>query len=274
MTEVLELRRVGKTYTAGRGRSETIALSNVDLTIGEGEFLSIVGASGCGKSTLLRIVAGLERATSGDLLLDGAPITRPGRDRGMVFQQYTLFPWLTALDNIEFALRDSSRRERTDIAREYLEVVGLTAFADHFPAQLSGGMQQRVAIARALALRPRILLMDEPFGALDSQTRMLMQELLLAIWERDRLSVLFVTHDVEEAIFLADRVCVMASKPGRVRELVGVEAERPRTLEQQSTDTFIAARNHVRGLIHDEAVHATSGLEAVLSRREPAGGAA
>ena len=271
MTDVLQLRGLGKTYAGGKGRSETVALDNVDLTIGEGEFLSIVGASGCGKSTLLRIVAGLERQSSGELLLDGTPITRPGRDRGMVFQQYTLFPWLTALENIEFALRDSGRRERSDIAREYLEVVGLTSFAEHFPAQLSGGMQQRVAIARALALRPRILLMDEPFGALDSQTRMLMQELLLAIWERDRLSVLFVTHDVEEAIFLADRVCVMASKPGRVRELVRVEAERPRILEQQSSSLFMAARQHVRGLIHDEAVHATSGLEAVLARREPSG---
>ncbi len=271
MTDVLQLRGLGKTYAGGKGRGETVALDNVDLTIGEGEFLSIVGASGCGKSTLLRIVAGLERQSSGELLLDGTPITRPGRDRGMVFQQYTLFPWLTALENIEFALRDSGRRERSDIAREYLEVVGLTSFAEHFPAQLSGGMQQRVAIARALALRPRILLMDEPFGALDSQTRMLMQELLLAIWERDRLSVLFVTHDVEEAIFLADRVCVMASKPGRVRELVRVEAERPRILEQQSSPQFIAARQHVRGLIHDEAVHATSGLEAVLARREPSG---
>ncbi len=271
MTDVLQLRGLGKTYAGGKGRGETVALDNVDLTIGEGEFLSIVGASGCGKSTLLRIVAGLERQSSGELLLDGTPITRPGRDRGMVFQQYTLFPWLTTLENIEFALRDSGRRERSDIAREYLEVVGLTSFAEHFPAQLSGGMQQRVAIARALALRPRILLMDEPFGALDSQTRMLMQELLLAIWERDRLSVLFVTHDVEEAIFLADRVCVMASKPGRVRELVHVEAERPRNLEQQSSEQFIAARHHVRGLIHDEAVHATSGLEAVLARREPSG---
>ena len=271
MTDVLQLRGLGKTYAGGKGRSETVALDNVDLTIGEGEFLSIVGASGCGKSTLLRIVAGLERQSSGELLLDGTPITRPGRDRGMVFQQYTLFPWLTALENIEFALRDSGRRERSDIAREYLEVVGLTSFAEHFPAQLSGGMQQRVAIARALALRPRILLMDEPFGALDSQTRMLMQELLLAIWERDRLSVLFVTHDVEEAIFLADRVCVMASEPGRVRELVRVEAERPRILEQQSSSLFMAARQHVRGLIHDEAVHATSGLEAVLARREPSG---
>ncbi|MEI7778432.1 MAG: ABC transporter ATP-binding protein [Actinomycetes bacterium] len=271
MTDVLQLRGLGKTYAGGKGRGETVALDNVDLTIGEGEFLSIVGASGCGKSTLLRIVAGLERQSSGELLLDGTPITRPGRDRGMVFQQYTLFPWLTALENIEFALRDSGRRERSDIAREYLEVVGLTSFAEHFPAQLSGGMQQRVAIARALALRPRILLMDEPFGALDSQTRMLMQELLLAIWERDRLSVLFVTHDVEEAIFLADRVCVMASKPGRVRELVRVEAERPRILEQQSSSQFMAARQHVRGLIHDEAVHATSGLEAVLARREPSG---
>ena len=266
MSDVLELRGLGKRYRSGG--TETVALSNVDLSIGEGEFLSIVGASGCGKSTLLRIVAGLEAPSEGDLLLDGASIHGPGRDRGMVFQQYTLFPWLTAAANIEFALRDVARRERADIAREYLDVVGLSDFARHFPAQLSGGMQQRVAIARALALRPRILLMDEPFGASDAQTRMLMQELLLAIWEQERLSVLFVTHDVDEAILLADRVCVMASRPGRVRELVPITAPRPRTMDQQTSSESLAMRHHVRGLIHDEAVHATSGIEAVLARRQ------
>jgi NitT/TauT family transport system ATP-binding protein len=266
MSTVLELRGLHKVFPGSRGAAPTEALQAVDLQLADGEFVSLVGASGCGKSTLLRIVAGLEPHTAGELLLDGRPITGPGPDRGMVFQQYTLYPWLTAQANIEFALRAHPRRERDAIAQEYLDVVGLRQFAGHYPAQLSGGMQQRVAIARALALRPRILLMDEPFGALDAQTRVLMQELLLAIWERDRLSVLFVTHDVDEALLLADRVCVLAARPGRVREIVPVDTPRPRSLAQESDPDWWRMRTHVRGLIHDEAVHATGGLDAVLER--------
>jgi NitT/TauT family transport system ATP-binding protein len=222
-----------------------------------------VGASGCGKSTLLRIVAGLEPASGGELVLDNAPLVGPGKDRGMVFQQYTLYPWLSAQDNVEFGLRHLPKKQRADVARRFLDVVGLVDFARSYPFQLSGGMQQRVAIARALALKPSILLMDEPFGALDAQTRSLMQELLLSIWERDRLSVLFVTHDIDEAIFLADRVCVLATKPGRVRELIDVPLPRPRDFSQQMGRDFLEIKQHVRGLIHDEAARNT-GFGSVL----------
>ena len=225
MAATLVLKGVDKTFRAGKRTVD--ALHDINLTLDDGEFMSVVGASGCGKSTLLRIVAGLEPASAGELTLDNAPLLSAGRDRGMVFQQYTLYPWLSAQENIEFGLRHLPRKERSDVARRFLDVVGLRDFAASYPFQLSGGMQQRVAIARALALQPSILLMDEPFGALDAQTRSLMQELLLSIWERDRLSVLFVTHDIDEAIFLADRVCVLASKPGRVRELIDVHLPRP-----------------------------------------------
>ena len=172
-------------------------------------------------------------ASAGELTLDGAPLLAAGKDRGMVFQQYTLYPWLSAQDNVEFGLRHLPKKQRAEEARRFLDVVGLVDFAGSYPFQLSGGMQQRVAIARALALRPSILLMDEPFGALDAQTRSLMQELLLSIWERDRLSVLFVTHDIDEAIFLADRICVLSTKPGQVREIIEVHLPRPRDFSQQ-----------------------------------------
>jgi NitT/TauT family transport system ATP-binding protein len=259
----LVLSGVGKTFSTRSGSLRV--LEGIDLTLRDGEFVSVVGASGCGKSTLLRIVGGLEDATDGEILLDGSPCDRPGRDRGMVFQQYTLYPWLSAQGNIEFALRHLPRRKRPAEARRYLEMVGLADFADHYPFQLSGGMQQRVAIARALALRPDMLLMDEPFGALDAQTRGLMQELLLSIWEQHRLSVLFVTHDIDEAIFLSDRVCVLASRPGRVREVIDVPLPRPRGFEQQMSPEFLALKHHLRGLIHDEAARNT-GFADVLGR--------
>lgn len=264
MGELLRIENVGKVFP-GRDKSGVTALDQVNLSLKEGEFVSLLGASGCGKSTLLRIVAGLDEPSSGVVLLDGVEVHGPGRDRGMVFQQYTLYPWLTARQNVEFALRDEPRKTRADLGSTYLKVVGLSAFADHFPSQLSGGMQQRVAIARALALRPRILLMDEPFGALDAQTRGLMQELLLSIWERDRLSVLFVTHDVEESLILSDRVCVLATGPGRVREVVDADLPRPRVYELQNTPEFLELKRHVHSLIHDEAIQAT-GLAAVLAR--------
>jgi NitT/TauT family transport system ATP-binding protein len=251
----LVLKGVDKTF---HSRKRTVdALHDINLTLDDGEFMSVVGASGCGKSTLLRIVAGLEPASAGELTLDNAPLLSAGRDRGMVFQQYTLYPWLSAKDNIEFGLRHLPKKERSDVARRFLDVVGLQDFAASYPFQLSGGMQQRVAIARALALQPSILLMDEPFGALDAQMRSLMQELLLSIWERDRLSVLFVTHDIDEAIFLADRICVLASKPGRVRELIDVHLPRPRNFSQQMESEFLQLKQHVRGLIHDEAARNT-----------------
>ena len=255
MAATLVLKGVDKTFRGGKRTVE--ALRDINLTLDDGEFVSVVGASGCGKSTLLRIVAGLEPASAGELTLDNAPLLSAGRDRGMVFQQYTLYPWLSAQENIEFGLRHLPKKERSQLARRFLDVVGLQDFAASYPFQLSGGMQQRVAIARALALQPSILLMDEPFGALDAQTRSLMQELLLSIWERDRLSVLFVTHDIDEAIFLADRICVLSSKPGRVRELIDVELPRPRNFSQQVEREFLQLKQHVRGLIHDEAARNT-----------------
>jgi NitT/TauT family transport system ATP-binding protein len=262
MPQKLRLHQVGKTFASRSGSLR--AIDGIDLSLADGEFISVVGASGCGKSTLLRIVAGLQEATDGELEVDGQPLEGPGKDRVMVFQQYTLYPWLTARKNIEFGLSDLPRRERTDMARKHLEIVGLAEFADHYPSQLSGGMQQRVAIARALAVRPSILLMDEPFGALDAQTRGLMQELLLSIWERDRLSVLFVTHDIDEAVFLSDRICVLSSSPGRVREMISNPIERPRRFDQQMTADFLDIKRHVRDLIHDEAIHNT-GFDSVLS---------
>jgi NitT/TauT family transport system ATP-binding protein len=261
MADRLALRGVGKTFATRSGQLR--ALDDIRLTLADGEFVSVVGASGCGKSTLLRIVAGLEEATEGELVLDGAPLVGPGRDRGMVFQQYTLYPWLSAQANVEFGLRHLPRAKRAAVARDHLAVVGLADFAGHYPSQLSGGMQQRVAIARALALRPSILLMDEPFGALDAQTRGLMQELLLSIWEHDRLAVLFVTHDIEEAIFLADRVCVLAARPGRVREFIDVPLARPRRFDQQTLPEFLQLKQHVRDLIHDEAAR-SAGFADVL----------
>ncbi|MEI8058072.1 MAG: ABC transporter ATP-binding protein [Actinomycetes bacterium] len=264
MSDLLVIDHLSKSFPKKKS-DNLLVLDDINVHLAEGEFMALLGASGCGKSTLLRIVAGLEQPTSGGVWLDGHELVGPGRDRGMVFQAYTLYPWLSALKNVEFALSDRPARERTDTAREYLDVVGLAEFADHYPSQLSGGMQQRVAIARALALRPRILLMDEPFGALDAQTRGVMQELLLSIWERDRLSVLFVTHDVEESLILSDRVCVLASRPGRVKEIVEVTLPRPRMFGLQDTVEFRDLKHHVHSLIHDEAVRAT-GLEAVLAR--------
>ena len=212
----LRIENVSRVFPPVRGGAPTRALQPIDLTVGDNDFVTILGPSGCGKSTLLRLVAGLDTPSTGRILLDGAAVTGPGPDRGMVFQSYTLFPWLTVADNIAFGLREKGvpAAERVRVVESWLTRVGLTSFAHHYPKQLSGGMQQRTAIARALANDPAILLLDEPFGALDNQTRALMQELLLGIWERERKTVLFVTHDIEEAIFLASRVVVMTARPG------------------------------------------------------------
>ena len=261
MTALLRIQGVTKTFD---GRPPVAALSPVDLDLVENEFVSLVGTSGCGKSTLLGIVAGLVEPTTGEVLVDGQRVTGPGRDRGVVFQTYTLFPWLTARQNIEFALdgeRGMTRDARRRAAIEHLDLVGLSAFADAYPRQLSGGMKQRVAIARALCYRPRILLMDEPFGALDAQTRLLMQELLTRIWESHRLTVLFVTHDVEEAVTISDRVLVMSNRPGRLKEEVAIPLARPRTLAQQETAEFLALRHRVLASIREEAVAIEPGMD-------------
>ena len=214
---ILQVRGVERRFVS-RARS-TLALQATDLDVAENDFITILGPSGCGKSTLLRIVAGLDVQTAGEVTLEGRRITGPGADRGMVFQSYTLFPWLTVQDNVCFGLRERGlpREQQLDIANGFIAKVGLKGFEGHFPKQLSGGMQQRTAIARALANDPRMLLMDEPFGALDHQTRELMQELLLGIWEEQKKTVLFVTHDIDEAVFMGGRVVVMSARPGRIK---------------------------------------------------------
>jgi NitT/TauT family transport system ATP-binding protein len=237
-------------------RRPVLALDDATLRLGENEFVSLVGTSGCGKSTLLSIVAGLQEPSSGEVLVDGRPVEGPGRDRGVVFQTYTLFPWLTARHNVEFALRGErlSARERREVATEHLKLVGLERFADAHPGQLSGGMKQRVAIARALSYRPEILLMDEPFGALDALTRQLMQELLTRVWEQHRLTVLFVTHDVEEAVYVSDRVLVMTNRPGRIKKEVVVDLPRPRSYDMLASPEFGARYGDVLESIREESL--------------------
>jgi NitT/TauT family transport system ATP-binding protein/sulfonate transport system ATP-binding protein len=249
---------VTKTYPGGHGHAATIALQPIALDVADNDFVTVLGPSGCGKSTLLRIVAGLEQPTSGRVLLEGKPVSKPGRDRGMVFQSYTLFPWLTVEDNIRFGLREQAMAEprQREIARHYIERVGLAGFERHYPRMLSGGMQQRTAIARALANDPRILLLDEPFGALDHQTRGLMQELLLSVWESERKTVLFVTHDIEEAIFMANRVVVMSARPGKIKEEVKVTLDHPRHYTMKTTPEFSALKAHLTEQTRVEALHA------------------
>ena len=241
-----------------RTGAPVLALDDVSLEVAEQEFAVIVGPSGCGKSSLLRLVAGLVVPTRGSITLDGSPVTRPGKDRGMVFQSYTLFPWLTVRDNVEFGLRIGGvpAEKRKHISDHFISEVGLEGFEKAYPKQLSGGMMQRVALARALANDPEILLMDEPFGALDSQTRSLMQELLLQIWEHSHKTVLFITHDIDEAILLGDRVHVMTARPGRIKEMVEIDLARPRQVDLLTSPEFIAIKRRIMALIHDEAVRA------------------
>ena len=265
----LAIRDLGVVFTRRRGGTVT-AVENLSLGVRDEEFVSIVGPSGCGKSTLLRIVAGLIRPTSGEVLLDDRPVEGPGADRGMVFQSYTLFPWLTVQGNVEFGLRLRGRpaEERQEIVRRYLDLVGLRGTEPAYPKELSGGMQQRVAIARAMANEPAILLMDEPFGALDAQTRSVMQELLLRVWEQTHKTVLFVTHDIDEAILLSDRIYVMSARPGRIKTEVAVTLPRPREVSVMDTPEFIALRRRVHGLIREET-------RRVLDQERPvAGGSA
>ncbi len=251
---VLGLRKV-----FGEVERGVVALDDTTFELAENEFATLVGTSGCGKSTLLLIAAGLEDATDGGVLVNGRQISGPGRDRGMVFQTYTLFPWLTVQKNVEFALRAEplSRADRRRVAREHLGLVGLEQFADSYPSQLSGGMRQRVAIARALSYRPEILLMDEPFGALDAQTRQLMQELLTRVWEQHRLTVLFVTHDIDEAVFLSDRVLVMTNRPGRIKLDVPIALERPRRFELISSPAFLEYKAGLLESVREESLKTT-----------------
>ena len=239
MAGILLIAGVSKTFAGTRG-SGTLALQATSLEVAENDFITILGPSGCGKSTLLRMVAGLEVPTEGRITLEGRTVQGPGADRGMVFQSYTLFPWLTVEANVCFGLREKGLppAQQREIANSFIAKVGLNGFESHYPKQLSGGMQQRTALARALANDPRILLMDEPFGALDHQTRELMQELLLGIWEQERKTVLFVTHDIDEAIFMGSRVVVMSARPGHIKSDVEVPLEHPRHYSVKTTAAF------------------------------------
>jgi len=232
---------------------DVIALSDISLTLGDNEFVSVVGASGCGKSTLLSVIAGLEEPTAGTTELSGHTVYGPGRDRGVVFQNATLLPWLSSIDNVLFALRgDTSlnKKGRLDRAKEVLDQVGLSGFEDSFPAQLSGGMQQRVALARSLSYGPEVLLMDEPFGALDALTRRTMQELLTEVWEKNRMTVMLITHDIEEAVFLSDRVVVMTPRPGKIRTEIAIDLPRPRNADMLGSPVFHGHYAEILDLIH------------------------
>jgi len=242
--------------TFGRGANVNTAVEETSLDIAPGEFVCLLGPSGCGKSTLLNCVAGYVAPSRGTVTLDGVPVTKPGPDRGMVFQQYSLFPWKTVLDNVAFGPRVAGRSDSEAVARTFLEMVGLSRFAKRYPGELSGGMQQRVGIARALANHPSVLLMDEPFGALDAQTRVTMQENLLRIWGEFGISVMFITHDIEESLFLADRVLVMSASPGRIIADLAVPLARPRQPEIATEDAFIRLKRQCLEKIRAESLRA------------------
>ncbi len=251
---VLRVNNLGKTFDSVKGAVQ--ALKQVSFEVHRREFVSIIGPSGCGKSTLIRILAGLEEHSAGEILLDGREVNGPGPERGMVFQGYTLFPWLTVLKNVMFGLEVSATSNgitgntKEQEARDWIKMVGLTDFADSYPHELSGGMKQRVAIARALANRPRILLMDEPFGALDAQTRAKMQSYLLQIWKNVDVTIIFITHDLDEAIYLSDRIVVLKANPGEIQEIIEVPVEHPRSPEQFLSQEFLATKKRLEELIH------------------------
>jgi ABC-type nitrate/sulfonate/bicarbonate transport system ATPase subunit len=256
---VLQISQVAKTFHSQGGATQ--ALLATDLDVAENDFVTILGPSGCGKSTLLRMVAGLDTPSAGQIRLDGQIVTQPGADRGMVFQSYTLFPWLNVLQNVCFGLREKGMpvAQQQEKAWHFLNKVGLQDFAAHYPKQLSGGMQQRTALARALANDPRILLMDEPFGALDHQTRELMQELLQDIWQSERKTVLFVTHDIDEAIFMGNRVVVMSARPGRIKCDWSVDLPYPRHYSVKTSQAFSELKARLTEEIRIE-VRRASGL--------------
>jgi len=271
-TKTLRIAGITRTFPARGRTAPTLALQPTTLAVAPGEFVAILGPSGCGKSTLLRIVAGLDQPSGGTVTLDGTPVTRPGPDRGMVFQSYTLFPWLTVAQNIRYGLaeRRLPEAEQAAIAARFIDRVGLRGFENHWPKQLSGGMQQRCALARALANDPEILLLDEPFGALDHQTRELMQELLLEIWEADRKTVLFVTHDIDEAVFLANRVLVMSARPGRIKAEVAAPLPYPRDWTVKTTPEFASLKARLMAEIHEEVRKAAAAAPGSAAGADPA----
>jgi len=259
MTHFLTIDRVSKTFYSPDDGHATQVIDNVSLDIEEGEIVVFLGPSGCGKTTLMRIVGGLETQSSGEVILEGEAVTGPNRQKGMVFQSYSSFPWLTVLDNIRFGLKyrdDVGAKEKTKIARHYLDLVGLTDFADFYTSRISGGMKQRVAIARTLAAAPDILLMDEPFGALDAQTREFLQFQLLEINREERKTTIFVTHDVEEAVLLASRIIVFSARPAKIIEEIPVAEvipEAERTIETKESEAFFKLRNRILNLTREEA---------------------
>ncbi len=258
--EKLMIEGVSKIY-ADKKRQVT-ALQNISFTVKPNEFVTLLGPSGCGKSTILKIIAGLEEPSSGRVLLDGQEVSGPSRDRGMVFQTYTLFPWLTVKQNIEFGLdvAGRSKQDRRDASQHYIEKIGLAGFEQASPRELSGGMKQRVAIARALANDPEVLLMDEPFGALDAQTRTVMQELLLDVWDESHKTIIFVTHDVEEAVFIGDTIYVMTARPGKIKARIEVDLPPERTYDLKVSAKFLDIKKEVLGLIREEAWKAANSM--------------
>lgn len=253
---LIECKNIGVVFGASDAQVE--AVKDVSITVQPGEFVSLIGPSGCGKSTLLSIVAGFTKPTRGKATLDDVLIEKPGSERGVVFQQYSLFPWLTVRKNVEFGLRMAgvARSKRETDARTLLGLAGLLAFENHYPDQLSGGMKQRIGIVRALATSPQVLLMDEPFGALDTQTRAVMQEILTNMWQQFRISVLFITHDIDESVFLSDRIYVMTARPGRIKAEITVPLPRPRTAEMTRSREFIDLVHRIKGLIREESLAA------------------
>ena len=248
---IIEAKNIVKDFPESDGGLRRV-LDGISFGVKRREFLSIIGPSGCGKSTLIRIAAGLETATDVFVLLDGKKVSGTRAERGMVFQEYTLFPWLSVKQNVMFGLESSGfgKDEAEETARQWLEIVGLDKYSEYYPKQLSGGMQQRVAIARALAPQPRVLLMDEPFGALDAQTRSQMQKYLLEVWKNIDITLLFVTHDLDEAVFLSDRILTLQANPGKVKEFVEVDVPRPRNEESLFLPQFVETRKYVEDLIH------------------------
>ena len=253
---VVEVEHLGKLFVRGNTRVE--AVHDFSLDVADGEFVAIVGPSGCGKSTFLHILAGFTSKNGGSMRVDGHEVSAPGPDRGMMFQDLALFPWCTVASNVGWALDVQGRpkAEREAVVDRYLSLVGLTPFKQHYPNELSGGMRQRVALARLLAFDPGVLLMDEPFGALDAQTRELMQEELQRIWLETRKTVLFVTHDIEEAVYLGDRVVVFTARPGQTKAVIGIDLARPRSIEIKKSPEFVAYRNTIWDLLRDEVLKA------------------
>jgi len=252
----VELRGVSKEFVARDRR--VLALQSIDLSIADNEFAAILGPSGCGKSTLLNMVAGFDRPTGGQVRVGGAPVEAPAPSRGVVFQEAALFPWYTVWDNVTFGPRTMGvpAAQYRPKVEAYIDQVGLRGFERHYPAELSGGMKQRVGIARVLVMEPQVLLMDEPFGSLDAQTRLLMQELLLSVWERHHQTVLFITHDIEEALLIADSVSVMTARPGRIKRRLEVNLPRPRSVDVTMSPGFNELKREVLALIREESVRA------------------